>query len=94
MPIQYLLLHAGVGVPDAARLIATSSDDLVALWIELDLRYLILVALEQCSAGASEHIIDASQAVCRGRRQLVARVVERGIQHLVVMAFECFYALS
>lgn len=46
MPVQYLLLHSCVRVPDPACLIATSSDNLVALGIELDLRYLILMALE------------------------------------------------
>lgn len=60
----------------------------------MDLRYLVLVPLEECGAGTREYIIDASQAVGRGCGQLVAGVVEGGVEHLVVVAFESFYALA
>lgn len=68
MAIQYLLLHARVRVPDPASLIAARRDNLVALGIELDLRYFIFVALEQRSASTREYIIYPGQAICRGGR--------------------------
>ena len=94
MAVKYLLLHSRVRIPHSASLITTGRDDLIALRIELDLRYLILVTLEKRSAGTCEYIIDPSQTVCGSSRQLVTRVVESGVQHLIVVSLECFYALA
>ena len=94
MPVQYLLLDSCVRIPHSASLITTGRDDLVALRIELNFRYLVFMTLEKCSACSCEYIIDPSQAVCRRCCQLVARVVECGVQHLIIMSLEGFYALT
>jgi hypothetical protein len=39
--LQYLALGSGISVPHTAGLVATCCNDFVALWVELDLRYLI-----------------------------------------------------
>ena len=93
MAVQYLLLYTSVRIPDSASLITTSSDDLIALRVELDLRYLVLVTLEKRSASTSEHIIDSCQAVGRCCREFIPCIVECSVQHLIVMALECFYTL-
>ena len=46
MPVQHLLLHARVRVPHPTSFIAASRDNFIALWIELNLGYLILVTFE------------------------------------------------
>ena len=63
MTIQYLLLNSGVSVPHSTRFVATCRDELVALRIELDLRYLILVTLEERRASSREYIIYPRQTV-------------------------------
>ena len=88
------MLHACVRIPHSARLITTGRDDFVALRVELDLGYLVLVTFEEGGASAREYIIDPGQAVSRCSCQLVTRVVESGVQHLIVVSLECFYALA
>ena len=88
MTIQYLLLNARVGVPDSASLITTCRDDLITLRIKLNLRYFILMTLEESSAGTCEDVVDASQAVGRCSRQLVACIVEGRVEHFVVVSLE------
>ena len=46
VPIQHLLLHARIRVPHPTSLIAASRDNFIALWIELNLGYLVLVTFE------------------------------------------------
>lgn len=94
MPVQHLLLDACVGVPHSARLVAARRDDFVALWVELDLRYLVLVPFEQGRACSREHVVDACKTVGGGCGEFVSRVVERGVQHLVVVPFECLNTLT
>lgn len=57
MAVKYLLLDARVRVPYSASLVAARRDDLVALRIKLDLRYLILMAFEKRRASSSEHVV-------------------------------------
>ena len=46
MTVQNLLLYACVRVPDPASFVAARRDNFIALWIELNLGYLILMAFE------------------------------------------------
>lgn len=94
MAIKYLLLHSCVRIPHSASLITTGRDDLIALWVELNFRYLIFMTLEKCSASACEYIIDPGEAISGSRRELVSCVIESRIQHLIIVPFEGFYALS
>jgi hypothetical protein len=94
MPIQYLLLHSRVRIPHSTSLVTTGSDDLVSLRVELDLRYLILVALEKCSASSGEYIIHSGQAISGRCRQLITSIIERCIEYLVIVPLESFYALA
>lgn len=63
MAVQYLLLDSCVGVPHPACLVTTGSDDLIALRIELNFRYLVIVALEKSSASTREYIIYPGKAI-------------------------------
>ena len=74
--VQYLLLHARVSVPHSARLITARRDDLVALRVELDFRYLIFVPLQQSSASSCENVINPCKTVSRGCGQFVTSAVE------------------
>lgn len=67
MTLQTLHLDARISIPQPAGLVGTGGDDLVALRIELDLTNLAFVALQQSCAGSTEHVIDSSHSVSRGR---------------------------
>lgn len=67
VPVQYLLLNSCVGVPYSACLVTTGRDNLVALWVELNFRYLVLVTLEKCSTSAREYIIYPGKTISRCR---------------------------
>ena len=60
MAVEYLLLDTCISVPDPARLVTARRDDFVALRIELDLRNLVLMSFEKCSACSCEYVVDAS----------------------------------
>jgi hypothetical protein len=45
MAIKHLNLGSRISVPDSASLVATSRDDFVSLWVELNLRYFVFVTL-------------------------------------------------
>ena len=46
------------------------------------------MALQYCRARPRKHIVDSRHAVCTGCCELVARLVEAGIEHLVIVTTE------
>ena len=94
MAVKYLLLHSRVRIPHSASLITTGRNDLIALWVELNFRYLIFVTLKKCSASAREYIIDPGKTISRSGGEFVSCIIESSIQHLVIVPFEGFYALA
>lgn len=91
---EALQLRTCLSRPDTASLVVTRRDHLVALRVKTDLTDLGLVPLENGGAGSSEDIVDAGHTVGTGGGQLVACLVEAGIEHLVVVAAELFDALA
>lgn len=77
--VQHLHLVPSISVPHSASLVTARCDDLIALWVELYLGYLIFVTLQQCCARSCEYIIDSSQAISRGSSQLVSSAVESSV---------------
>ena len=51
------------------------------------------MTLEDCGAGTSEDIVNSRHAIRTSCREFIARLVETGIEHFVVVAAELFNAL-
>jgi hypothetical protein len=92
--IQHLQLVSRICRPHAASLVATCSNDLVSLRIELYSTDFIFVSLQKRDAGACEHIINARTAVRACSRQFVARAIETCVQHFVIVTSKYFDALA
>lgn len=60
MTIKRLDLISGVAAPHLAGLVATCSNDLVALRIKLNLTNLVLMSLEQSDTSSRENVVYAS----------------------------------
>lgn len=80
--------------PESARLVATGSNNLVALGIKRDFTDFILVALQNSRASTREDIVDARHSVGTRCCQLVARLVEARVENFVVVAAELLDALA
>ena len=52
------------------------------------------MALQNCRAGASEHVVDASHSIGTCSSQFVAGTVEAGVEDFIVVAAELFDALA
>ena len=88
--IQHLQLVSRICRPHAASLVATCSNDLVSLRIELYSTDFIFVSLQK----RDEHIINARTAVRACSRQFVARAIETCVQHFVIVTSKYFDALA
>lgn len=80
--------------PKSACFVRTGSDDLVSLWVKRDFTNFVFVSLQYGRACAREHVVDSCHTVGTRSRQLVASLVEAGIEHFIVVSTEFFDALT
>ena len=87
-------LVARLSGPKAASLVAGSRNNHVARRVKLNFSDLVFVTLQDRRAGPRKNVVNARHAIGTRRRQLVARLVEARIQHLVVVASELLDTLA
>ena len=63
---EHLAFSSGISVPHTTGLITTCGNYLIALWIELNFRYFVLMPLQQSGTGPCEYIIHSCYTVSRG----------------------------
>ena len=80
--------------PKSACFVRAGRNDLVSLRVKRDFTNFVLVSLQNGRACAREHVVDSRHTICTRRRQLVASLVEAGVEHLVVVSTEFFNALA